>query len=192
VKPASFTPAYVAFYPALAEIARKHGYALAVHGSVARDMDLLAAPWTDKAASAETLMRTIAEYATSVLSAMFSSATTVVGPEAKPHGRTAWSIIIGNGSVIDLSVMPHGLSDGDRDSARVYAHNLPMLADEIDCQDANTRCDRCGVMDPTTGVVECPRSDRGECDNDKAEELRDAAKLLAKLASAPGATGGES
>jgi hypothetical protein len=191
MKHASFAPAYVAFYPALAEIARKHGYALAVHGSVERDMDLLAAPWTDKAASAEVLMRTIAEYATSVLSAMFSSATTVVGPEAKPHGRTAWSIIIGNGSVIDLSVMPHGLSAGERESARIYSVNLPLLADDIDCFDANTRCDRCSY-DPGTGTYECPRSDRGECDNDKAEELRDAAKLLAKLASAQGGTGGES
>jgi hypothetical protein len=41
-------------------------------------------------------------------------------------------------------------------------------------------------MDPTTGARECPLSDRGECCNDKAEELRDVAKLLAKLCAATG------
>jgi hypothetical protein len=106
MKPASFAPAYVAFYPALAEIARRYGYALAVHGSVSRDMDLIAVPWSDVAASPEALKNAVADYATSVMSAMFASAVTVAGPEDKPHGRTAWSIIVGNGSVIDLSVMP--------------------------------------------------------------------------------------
>jgi hypothetical protein len=46
MKPANRAPIYAACcYPDLAEITRKHGYALAVHGSLARDFDLIAIPW---------------------------------------------------------------------------------------------------------------------------------------------------
>jgi hypothetical protein len=38
-------PVYVGLYPELANIAKDHGYALAVHGSVNRDFDLIAVPW---------------------------------------------------------------------------------------------------------------------------------------------------
>ncbi|OKN23544.1 hypothetical protein AM343_001586 [Klebsiella variicola] len=34
MKPANFAPVYCALYPALAEIARKHGYAMAIHGTM--------------------------------------------------------------------------------------------------------------------------------------------------------------
>lgn len=106
MKPATFAPAYVAFYPMLAEIARTNGYALSIHGSVVSDMDLLAAPWTDEAAPAEQLMRAIADYADACMRAMFERSVTVLGPDNKPHGRLAWFIKVGNGSGIDLSVMP--------------------------------------------------------------------------------------
>jgi len=106
MKPSTFAPAYVAFYPMLTDIARRHGYALSIHGSVERDMDLLATPWTDEAVPAEQLMQAIASYADTCMSAMFGSAVTVLGPDEKPHGRRAWLIKVGNGSCIDLSVMP--------------------------------------------------------------------------------------
>lgn len=41
MKPANLAPVYCALYPALAEIARKHGYAMAIHGTMARDFDLM-------------------------------------------------------------------------------------------------------------------------------------------------------
>lgn len=37
MKPANNAPVYCAIYPGLAEIARNFGYALTVHGSLARD-----------------------------------------------------------------------------------------------------------------------------------------------------------
>lgn len=44
----NYAPVYVAaMYPGLCEIFQRHGYALAVHGSVARDLDLLAIPWVE-------------------------------------------------------------------------------------------------------------------------------------------------
>jgi len=46
MKPASRAPIYAAcVYPELAELCRDCGYALAVHGSLARDFDLIAIPW---------------------------------------------------------------------------------------------------------------------------------------------------
>ena len=47
MKPPTFSPLYVVCFPALAEVARAHGYALMVHGTVARDLDLVACPWTE-------------------------------------------------------------------------------------------------------------------------------------------------
>lgn len=106
MKPPTYAPAYAAFFPHIAKIAHAHGYALAVHGSLMSDMDLLAAPWTDEAAPADVLMEAVRGYATRTMASMFGEAATLHGPEAKPHGRTAWTLSIGNAAVIDLSVMP--------------------------------------------------------------------------------------
>lgn len=102
-KPPTLTPAYVALYPHLCEVARQHGYALAIHGSVARDMDLVAVPWTDEASDSWTLrdaivarLRIANPHDRNVIGATEQS--------CKPHGRIAWAITLGNGAVLDLSV----------------------------------------------------------------------------------------
>jgi hypothetical protein len=46
-------PFYAAMYHALCTTAREHGYALAIHGTVTSDLDLVAIPWTEEAAPAE-------------------------------------------------------------------------------------------------------------------------------------------
>lgn len=95
----NYAPVYAAaMYPELAEIARKHGYALAVHGSLARDLDLIAIPWTDDAKEPQDILDDIlAKYA-----------ATLVGTVGyKPHGRTAYTLSIGFGYCsIDLQFMP--------------------------------------------------------------------------------------
>jgi len=52
-----------AFYrsrlPAIREAAQGHGYAIGVHGSMRRDLDLIAAPWRDGASDADTLAEAI-------------------------------------------------------------------------------------------------------------------------------------
>jgi hypothetical protein len=103
MKEPTFAAAYAAFYPMLAELSRQNGYALAIHGSVVRDFDLVAIPWTKSATSMDTLITTIAKYA-----GMFSAdkSKILLGPEEKEHGRKAWSILMGNGAVIDFSIMP--------------------------------------------------------------------------------------
>lgn len=104
-------PAYAAMFVPLTNIARKHGYALAVHGSLQSDMDLVAIPWTDEADAAYDLMESIRKWACEVMSRMFGEQACVDGPECKPHGRVAWSLSMGGVSVIDFSVMPRKLTN---------------------------------------------------------------------------------
>lgn len=113
----SYALVYAALLPELQRVAREHGYALAVHGSMATDLDLIAAPWTPEATDAETLAEAMREH----LHGHFPPASRKVGetwtivpnPEDKPHGRRAWSIHcspsetpVHSPCYIDLSVMP--------------------------------------------------------------------------------------
>lgn len=100
-KKPTYAPAYVVgIYPALAAKARELGYALALHGSVQRDLDLIAVPWTDEAVEPIALINGLCEefdvhpnYPIDV-------------PGIKPHGRLAWTIPLWWGAYLDVSVMP--------------------------------------------------------------------------------------
>lgn len=108
MKPPTFAPAYVGLFPILAEVAQQHGYALAVHGSVSRDFDLVAIPWADQVASAEALIRAIAERMSYTMDTAITVDRLFKEPycETKPHGRRSWAIPLDCGAVIDISVMP--------------------------------------------------------------------------------------
>jgi hypothetical protein len=100
----------------LRAVARKHGYALAVHGSLARDIDLIAVPWSDEVSDAAIVAEAIraeAEDVTGLTAFWINDPSAKPGdytrrnPEPKMHGRIGWSIhIAGTGIYIDLSVMP--------------------------------------------------------------------------------------
>lgn len=82
-------------------VGQRLGYAIAVHGTQVKDLDLLAAPWTDQAVTPRELVDSIA-YA---LPGIFGP------PNDKPHGRIAWVIqplhCLGvDAWYVDLSVMP--------------------------------------------------------------------------------------
>lgn len=98
MKPANLAPVYCALYPALAEIARKHGYAMAIHGTMARDFDLICVPWVETPSKPEEVVAEItATYAT----------TDITNPGYKHHGRLAYSVCFGFGEFFaDLSFMP--------------------------------------------------------------------------------------
>jgi hypothetical protein len=87
----------------LRQNARNRGYALAVHGSLVRDIDILAVPWTPEAESA----RHLKEGLVSLLKALQGGKGVYASRRAtrKPHGRVAYVIHLG-GTYIDLSVMP--------------------------------------------------------------------------------------
>jgi len=98
VKP-NFAPLYAgALYPDLAKIFVKHGYALAVHGSLARDIDLIAVPWDTDPSSLQAVIEEVNN----------TFAVKIVGePETKNHGRVAYTLALGFGECsIDLSVFP--------------------------------------------------------------------------------------
>jgi hypothetical protein len=83
------------------------GYAIAMHGSFTRDLDLIAIPWTDAACPAEQLAKLIADSADMRLAS---------GPGNKPHGRLAWTLMFKTFSdprFVDLSVMPRATTGKD-------------------------------------------------------------------------------
>jgi hypothetical protein len=92
----NYGPVYAAaMYPGLAAIFHRHGYALAVHGSLARDFDLIAVPWVDDPSSHSEVLADVTD----------AYAVRLIGePGVKPHGRMAYTISCGFGScAIDLS-----------------------------------------------------------------------------------------
>jgi len=99
IKP-NYGPVYAAaLYPKLAAIFQHHGYALAVHGSLARDFDLIAVPWVD-------MVSPHADVFADIKKAMAVDLASDA-PEKKPHGRLAYTLIIGFGFCsADISFMP--------------------------------------------------------------------------------------
>ena len=74
------------------------GYALAVHGSMQRDFDLIAVPWEERAVSPEQLIRGL--FLELGLKAQEGD------PAEKEHGRLAYTLMLDGDLFIDLSIMP--------------------------------------------------------------------------------------
>lgn len=90
--------------PALRYVAYRHGYCLAVHGSLRHDIDLVAAPWRDLATSQESLAKEMRKACEAIIG--FAHENEGENPTKKPYGRLAWSFHLGGGPYIDLSVFP--------------------------------------------------------------------------------------
>lgn len=88
--------AYACLYPKLAAVAREHGYALAMHGSLVADCDLIAVPWVENAAPGDDLARALAAAAPGHL--ILDTYT------ARPGGVRKHVIHLGGGPYIDLAV----------------------------------------------------------------------------------------
>lgn len=131
MKDPTIAPFFGCIYPGLCDIARANGYALAIHGSVTSDLDLIACPWTSEAISAEDLYallgchigalsyrdllkRDCGSWASEVnvdkmVAAEWARIGEPRGPldcALKPHGRKAWNLYLHAGVKVDLSVMP--------------------------------------------------------------------------------------
>lgn len=98
IKP-NYSPIYAAaLYPELCKIFQKHGWALAVHGSLARDLDLVAVPWTPVVSEPAVV---VDEVTTTFWIRRIGEFT------LKEHGRICLTLSIGHGHCsIDLSFMP--------------------------------------------------------------------------------------
>lgn len=88
---------YASVHLLLVGVARDNGYALALHGSMARDLDVLACPWTDDAVSPDKLVRAFAKATGGYIKGDAFS---------KPHGRLAYVIVLHDDMYLDVSVMP--------------------------------------------------------------------------------------
>lgn len=93
---------YATFYPGLCDIARKHGYALALHGSLMRDMDVCLIPWVDTVSPIEEVLEEMGCHYGFIRN---DEGKYHDKPTIKPHGRVAYVIQTGIG-YLDISVMP--------------------------------------------------------------------------------------
>jgi hypothetical protein len=101
---------YAQLLPKIKESAKGLGYALAIHGSMNRDLDILAAPWIEDAAPPEALVAAIAEavdgFVIGAKDGQFERGKLDPVPHKFPHGRMCWNICWGGRPFIDLSIMP--------------------------------------------------------------------------------------
>ncbi len=89
--------------PALRLAARGCGYTLTIHGSLSRDIDMVAIPWVNGVSEGILLDRLLG-----VLAGICGRAVKSGDPSNKPHGRIAYTIYLGgsNTPYLDLSIMP--------------------------------------------------------------------------------------
>ena len=92
---------YTTYYGIMKEICEKHGYALALHGSMLRDLDLIMVPWIDKPDPAELVFH---EFRKKIGYLVPDGALPYSSKVDKPHGRIAYAIPSGSGGYLDISV----------------------------------------------------------------------------------------
>jgi hypothetical protein len=103
---------YDALIGALRYVAYRCGYALTVHGSLNRDIDLVACPWRDSAISAPHLIKYIQKATKAIIgTARTRDIDQDKQPQIKPCGRLAWAFYLTYDDTkpyLDISVMPKG------------------------------------------------------------------------------------
>jgi hypothetical protein len=99
---------YAQLLPRIRESARRLGYAVTIHGSMYRDLDLLAVPWTEGACDPGELVEEIRVAVGGYIigNRVHETGTMSEEPTKQPHGRLSWNICWGGRPFIDLSVMP--------------------------------------------------------------------------------------
>lgn len=96
---------YLSLIPTIRKVARQSGYAIGVHGSLTRDLDLIAVKWRNKAVKPDTLAYRIHKATCKYSYSRKAIKATNVKTE-KPQGRVAYALILGHGGAyIDLSIM---------------------------------------------------------------------------------------
>lgn len=117
-------PVFACMYPGLCDVARRLGYALAVHGTLTHDLDLIAVPWTDEAVDAVELKDALLQHIGScgyaellwrdcpwlttedVRQVVANQCDGDDGRQNKPWGRIAWNLYLWAGAKVDLSILP--------------------------------------------------------------------------------------
>jgi len=128
-------PFFACMYHGLCDVARAHGYALAIHGSVVTDLDLIAVPWTDEAVTPQELKDALMNHIgacgygdllrreshlTEDMVQQILAREEEGGLErgtVKPHGRLAWNLYMEAGAKVDLSIMPRTMPNTPGDDS---------------------------------------------------------------------------
>jgi len=153
--PSKLKSFYESKLPAIRKAAKQCGYAIAVHGSLCRDFDLIAAPWSEQHSDEQTLCKAIHKAACGLTQESYQICTD------KPCGRlttmfpVCWIEYLdapknGTGH-IDLSIMPDVGPLERRLSAETSraekwkrVAGLLNVASLCDCtQDGGIGCDAC-------------------------------------------------
>jgi hypothetical protein len=109
-KPTHAKPSLYAYYfQSLKEIAKEFGYNLVLHGSLNRDLDLIAIPWVEELGDMDKMIHEFAEHL---------GGNVMIMSEAQkhcfPHGRVSYVINLNRGEFtdndqqyyLDISVTP--------------------------------------------------------------------------------------
>jgi len=117
-------PMYAVIYPFMAARAHECGYALALHGTLGRDLDLVAIPWTNEATSPEDLVARILDVMEGSAFTMERADGHAEDKSEKPHGRRCFVLHLKSwtGAYVDLSVMPR---------TRATPPSIPMTTDPL-------------------------------------------------------------
>jgi len=96
-------------------VARQDGWALAVHGSMSRDLDLIAVPWTDQAtdetAFVEAMRASMARTLGGIALIGAGEDGRTPGVKAKPHGRRSWTIHSTSEQLVETEAGAHPYID---------------------------------------------------------------------------------
>jgi len=92
---------YALLYNSMREAALNCGYALALHGSLQSDMDIMAMPWVEDAKPVEDLIHALDD----CIGKTVWKDMKWKGRTEKPHGRIVYTIAIAGSWHIDLSVI---------------------------------------------------------------------------------------
>jgi hypothetical protein len=148
---------YERLFPEIVDVARQHGYVIGLHGSLQRDCDLIAVPWTFPVKTPDELIEAIREKVGGTL----ESSEDGRERSLKPWGRIAWSIQVGGGRYLDVSVF-------QLDVNRVYleAHEekaLRQMAEVKLKQQAAELAELRAVVERATSAVDHTGQVTGMC-----------------------------
>lgn len=79
-------------------VARAEGYAIAIHGSMQRDLDVIAVPWVPEASAPDVLVQALCR--------RLRIKNADSEPTEMPHGRLVYTLLMAGACFMDLSVMP--------------------------------------------------------------------------------------
>ena len=94
---------YAVLYNSMKEAALECGYALAMHGSMHTDMDLIAVAWVEDAKPAKELIKAISGC---IGATVWEKHNKISKGEKRPHGRLSYTLSIMGSWYVDISVMP--------------------------------------------------------------------------------------